>query len=144
MNHNCIEEFVHFKNDPDDPNSLSRNQIKLMDADPTGTLWIGTEGGGVNRFDPNTEQFTRYRAEKDDDGEEESKDDKTEENLKGEEEKYRPGQTANEDTKVKEDEHNRLSSNKILSILEDHAGTLWVGTGAGLNQWIQDKESFKN
>jgi streptogramin lyase len=23
-------------------------------------LWIGTKGGGLNRFDPQTETFTRY------------------------------------------------------------------------------------
>lgn len=27
-----------------------------------GTLWIGTDGGGVNRFSPDTEEFTHYPA----------------------------------------------------------------------------------
>jgi len=28
--------------------------------DRAGALWIGTQGGGLNRFDPSTETFTRY------------------------------------------------------------------------------------
>lgn len=28
--------------------------------DTDGSLWIGTDGGGINRFDPRTERFTHY------------------------------------------------------------------------------------
>jgi ligand-binding sensor domain-containing protein/signal transduction histidine kinase len=53
--------FVVFKNNPDDPGSLSSNFVLALLEDDQGYLWIGTYGGGVNRFDPSTGRFTRYR-----------------------------------------------------------------------------------
>jgi len=53
--------FRHYKHDKDDPNSLSNNMIRAMFFDDKGCLWIATQGGGVNRFDPRTEKFTHYR-----------------------------------------------------------------------------------
>ena len=31
-----------------------------MGEDKNGSLWIGTWGGGLNRYNPATETFTRY------------------------------------------------------------------------------------
>ena len=53
-------EFEIFKNDPDDPNSISSNNIWCLYVDRNGYLWVGTYAGGLNRFDPKTETFTRY------------------------------------------------------------------------------------
>lgn len=52
--------FVNYRNDPDNPNSLSNNWVRAVLEDRAGALWIATEGGGVNRFDPRTESFTRF------------------------------------------------------------------------------------
>lgn len=40
--------------------SLSNNYIKVITQGKDGELWIGTRGGGINRFDPTTERFIRY------------------------------------------------------------------------------------
>jgi ligand-binding sensor domain-containing protein/signal transduction histidine kinase len=53
--------FVVYKNKADDPESLSANLIEDLIEDDRGDLWIGTYTGGVNKFDPETERFTRYR-----------------------------------------------------------------------------------
>ncbi len=53
--------FVVYKNNPDDPNSLSANPIQRLIEDDHGDLWIGTWGGGLDKFDPTTERFTHYR-----------------------------------------------------------------------------------
>ena len=53
--------FVVYRNDPSDLNSLSGNNINAISEDTAGALWIGTSTGGVNKFDPVTETFTRYR-----------------------------------------------------------------------------------
>ena len=40
--------FTIYKNDPDDPYSLSNNYIKDIKEDSKGNLWIATSGGGLN------------------------------------------------------------------------------------------------
>ncbi|MBK6830916.1 MAG: response regulator [Flavobacteriales bacterium] len=59
--------WKHYANDPDDPTSLSFDLIFSILADPTEPdryLWIGTNGGGLNRFDKRTGTCTRL-TEKD-------------------------------------------------------------------------------
>ncbi len=55
--------FTHFKNDPNNPSSISYNSIISLFESYDGFLWIGTWGGGLNRFDPKTSTFTRYPAD---------------------------------------------------------------------------------
>ncbi len=43
-------------------NSLSGNAVSQFSEDPDGNLWIATENGGLNYFNPRTEEFTRYMA----------------------------------------------------------------------------------
>jgi signal transduction histidine kinase/ligand-binding sensor domain-containing protein len=51
--------FVVYKNNPNDPSSLSSNFLQDLIEDDNGYLWISTNTG-VNRFDPTTERCTRY------------------------------------------------------------------------------------
>ncbi len=53
--------FKIFRNDPDDRNSLSNNNLWSLLADRSGVLWVGTTGGGLDRFDPRSERFTHHR-----------------------------------------------------------------------------------
>ena len=50
-----------YQNDPKDPHSLSHNTVTAIKEDGTGKLWIGTQGGGLNRFDPASGRFVAYR-----------------------------------------------------------------------------------
>jgi len=59
-------QFVTFKNDPNDPNSLSNNIVVSIIEDNLGYLWVATAQNGVNRFNPNTGQFTRFISKNDD------------------------------------------------------------------------------
>ncbi len=63
--------FTRYQHNPDDPNSLGDNFVLTIypqngdnreGASPA--LWIGTNGGGLDRFDPENEIFTHY-GEKD-------------------------------------------------------------------------------
>ena len=54
--------FTYYRHIPGDPSSLSHNDVRVMIEDDQGTLWIGTDGGGLNAFDRDTEQFVQYRA----------------------------------------------------------------------------------
>jgi signal transduction histidine kinase/ligand-binding sensor domain-containing protein len=48
-----------FRHDPNNPSSISSNDINAIIKDSNGEFWIGTTNG-LNRFDPSTNLFTRY------------------------------------------------------------------------------------
>jgi len=50
-----------FRYDPAHPDSLSSNTVYAMIEDRQGRIWVGTTGGGLNKFNPDTETFTRYQ-----------------------------------------------------------------------------------
>jgi len=67
-------KFKHFRHDPADPGSLSYDFVRAIYPDRQGTLWIGTgfsfdgsdptgRWGGLNRYHPETESFTRFMHE---------------------------------------------------------------------------------
>jgi ligand-binding sensor domain-containing protein/signal transduction histidine kinase len=56
-------ELSHFKNNPLDPNSLSNNRARSLFVDDEGNVWIGTENGGINLYNRNTNNFSHYRIE---------------------------------------------------------------------------------
>jgi ligand-binding sensor domain-containing protein len=50
-----------FRHRDDDPASLSNDDVMTIYREPSGIVWVGTFGGGVNRLDPasgRTERFT--------------------------------------------------------------------------------------
>ncbi|QMU28328.1 histidine kinase [Adhaeribacter radiodurans] len=53
--------FKHFHHDSFNPSSLSHNYVTSIYQDHTGVLWIGTDGGGLNRMDPKTGAFTHLQ-----------------------------------------------------------------------------------
>lgn len=55
------KEFTVYTHDPDDPFTLSRNTVGAIHEDRSGFLWILTAEGGLDKFDPRREVFTRYR-----------------------------------------------------------------------------------
>ena len=52
--------FKVYKNDLEDPNSISGNEILALFEDSKGRFWIGTRGFGLNRFDYEKERFFNY------------------------------------------------------------------------------------
>jgi signal transduction histidine kinase/ligand-binding sensor domain-containing protein len=107
-------KFKHFQHDPENPNSLSYNRVRVLYVDKKGTLWVGTgfpwdtqsSNGGLNRFNPENETFTRYLHDPDD--------------------------------------STSLINNKVRSILEDSRGNFWIGTvGDGLHLMDRQKGTFK-
>lgn len=55
--------FKSYRNDPKDRFSLSHNVVRAICEDPFDPekfLWIGTAGGGLNRFDLDAEKFTHF------------------------------------------------------------------------------------
>ncbi|TMM56774.1 response regulator [Maribacter algarum] len=50
-----------FTYNPLQPNSIKKNIIKSLAVDKTGIVWVGTNGGGVSKFDPDRKQFAHIR-----------------------------------------------------------------------------------
>ena len=55
-------EFIHFRNKPSDPNSISDNFISCIAKAKGGALWVGTRGGGVNFYNPANHSFKKYQS----------------------------------------------------------------------------------
>ena len=60
----CIDPeqrtFVSYTSDPANPASLGSNNIRTIQTDQAGSVWLGTPEG-LARFDPTTGQFVHFR-----------------------------------------------------------------------------------
>lgn len=138
------ESIVAYKHDPNDPNSLGANSIWSLLVDSTGILWVGTEGGGLNRFVREENRFIRYLPDPTDSY---SIDDNRITNIYED----RAGdlwigtaigglnhweRAAGRFTHYQNDpdDPTTINSNGVMGIHEDRAGMLWVGTPVGLNR----------
>jgi PAS domain S-box-containing protein len=142
--------FKVYKHDPDDPSSISHNSILKIAEDENGDLWIGTWGGGLNHYDPISEQFTRYLHADNIPG---SISNNTVTSLKKDTsgnlwvgtlnglDRFDVESSTFEHFTNDPDESDSLSSNVISVIFEDSNRQLWIGTGAngiegsGLNRF---------
>lgn len=148
-------EFREYKHNPKDPASLPGNKVRLVYEDRLKTLWIGTEGGGLCRFNRENENFIRCRYKNDSDP--------------------NPGRDINDIMTIYEDKnhvfwigtfgggllrfdpkkgewirfvHNpenpgSLSHNMIRAFCKDRTGIMWIGTeGGGLNAFDPKTGTF--
>jgi streptogramin lyase len=53
--------FKVYRHDPQDSQSPNHNHITSIYKDAEGILWIGTYGGGLDRFDPETGLWRHYQ-----------------------------------------------------------------------------------
>jgi ligand-binding sensor domain-containing protein len=65
-------KFTIYRHDAENSASLSNSSIWSIFENADGNLWIGTYGGGLNKFNKKTETFTHYQQ-----GQEEQRDDIT-------------------------------------------------------------------
>ncbi len=135
-------EFRKFRNDPENPSSLSNNAVWILLRGKSGCLWIGTRNGDLNRYDPKKNKFEHWNICSSEDGEnyisclyEEDKD-----NIwigtynKG---LYRFNPTDKSITRWQHDDKdsNSISNDFINAIKPDSEGNLWIGTYSGLNKF---------
>ena len=57
-------QFVRFNHNPSNPRSLSHDHLRTIIEDGRGALWIGTDGGGLNKMDARTERFPKLQAQR--------------------------------------------------------------------------------
>lgn len=58
--------FQPFRHDPDDPGSLAESHVEALAHGPSGQIWIGTSGEGVDAFDPKDGTFQHHRPDPED------------------------------------------------------------------------------
>ncbi len=145
--------YTYIKNEMKNPQSLSNNSIMSMCEDTDGAIWIGTFGGGLNRYNPVDNTFTRHLhipqnptslssnrvrvvfvdsigklwVGTDGDGL----------NLM----KRRSGRFVC--FKHQQGVNNSLSDNIVTTVYEDSLGIIWIGTGnGGLNMYQAAQGTF--
>ena len=143
--------FVDFRHNPNDPNSISSDQIYALYEDNKGNLWVGTLEG-LNRFDPANDRLVVYKYDLGDPR-------SLSNNLVLAIHEDRSGflwiGTSNGLNRFNEKRNNfrryhwspndsiSLSHNSVSAIFEDKDGNLWVGTnGGGLNKFDPDRTSM--
>ncbi len=132
--------FSRYVHEPNNPSSLDRSRISCIFEDRSGVLWVGTYRGGLNRHDHRQDVFERHAI----DGAVHAVLLDTRSNLwlgtfgnglfRIEQENGQPAR------RVKHYLHDpakpaSLSSNEVLSLLEDRSGEIWIGTGKGLSRY---------
>lgn len=145
--------YLHYTHNPDDPGSLSSNEVDVVFEDRSGRLWVGTTRG-LDRFDRRRERFIHYR------------------HVAGEPDSLSHNwiKTLMEDAsgqlwigtrggglnRVKSIEKgtfvhykndpfnpNSLANDKVFDIYEDRGGSIWIGTyGGGISRIDWQKQTF--
>lgn len=53
------QQFISFNHDPDDPGSLSHDDVRVLHVDKHNNLWVGTSVGTVDLFEASSGTFRR-------------------------------------------------------------------------------------
>jgi signal transduction histidine kinase/ligand-binding sensor domain-containing protein len=142
-----------FKNDPDDPFSLTNNSITTIVETEGGNLWIGTRGGGLNYYSRETGNFASYRFNTNVPN---SLSSDYIESLAiandgtvwigtngGGLDRYDPG-TNTFQRYLNRSTGTSISSNIVHALAIDQDGAIWIGTSYGLDRYDPARDAFSN
>ena len=142
----------HFKvyhHDPQNSATLSEDNIGVILPDSRGYLWVGTWGGGLNRFDPRTEKIERKTLDL-------LADERIQSLFIDSRDQLWVGtfyaglHVMDADMNLvrsyykEEGNPNSLMSNRIYAMVEDQQGRLWIGTSHSLSLLDPDRGVFKH
>ena len=147
-------QFKTFRHNPQDPHSLANNWIWSLYKDAQGRLWIGSELGGLDRYDPATQQFIHHRFDHNNPHSLSNNDVRA---IVGDNQGIlwvgtHGGGLNRFDVDDGQFEHFRhdpsdptsIASDNIKTLHIDSAGTLWVGTDVGLTRFDRDSSQFSH
>jgi signal transduction histidine kinase/ligand-binding sensor domain-containing protein/CheY-like chemotaxis protein len=145
-------EFKLYKHVAGELDTLSNSFVQAMCEGEGGVLWLGTNGGGLNRLDLETGRVTRYQNDPDDP--QSLSADGVTAVLEDEQGVVwvgtaggglnRLGPNEGEFVHYQNDpaDPHSLADNTVYSLHQDRAGALWVGTGGGLDQLDRETGRF--
>jgi serine phosphatase RsbU (regulator of sigma subunit)/ligand-binding sensor domain-containing protein len=146
-------DFVVYRNNPFDSTAISNNQIQCTFEDSEGFIWIGTTGGGLNKFNRETEGFTHYRHNPQDPKSISSDfvffafEDKSKNiwvfTAAGGVDYFNKSTGEFEHFQNNPDNPVSFSHNNINWVYEDLSGEIWFGTQNGLNKFNREDKSFE-
>jgi len=138
-------QFTNFRNKKNDPFSISSDLVYTIYEDKKGTIWIGTFGGGLNKFDKKTNKFVAYRNIPDD--ESSIEDDRvlcimedTEGNLWVA--TYGGGLNMFDTKTEKFIRYYNENMNVVYAVMEDEFHNLWLSSDKGIFKFIRDTQRF--
>jgi signal transduction histidine kinase/ligand-binding sensor domain-containing protein/AraC-like DNA-binding protein len=141
-----------FRHSPEDPNSMGSNGAMSLFEDRSGTMWVGTNGGGINRYNPEQENFTRY-INQDDSSTMANWIMSIYEDSQGEFwagsfykglSKFDPNTGKFVTYKNIPGDITSISENRVWPVHEDKLGNIWVGTfHGGLNKFDREEKKFE-
>lgn len=144
--------FVYYKNEVNDANSLSYNHVFSLLKDKNEVIWVGTLGGGLNKFNSKTGKFKRYIYDPNNPKSISSdiifkvyKDSKKRiwiSTLGGGLNLFDPVKESFFHFSHSKGDTNSISSNMVSALYEDKAKNLWVGTFDGMNLFIEAEKKF--
>lgn len=145
------DDFDNYNNHINNSTTLNNEFINCIHADPEGTVWIGTERGGVNKFSVNQKKFEHFKHEP---AKQNSLSHNTVNSIFEDDNNIYIGTAGgglNIYDKNKQrytcyiaDPHNQgsISGNFITNIFRDSKNQLWIGTwGNGLNKLTHENKS---
>ena len=143
-------KFTAFRNDPRDKKSLSGLLARVIYEDKAGNLWIGTESGGLNRFNREKENFEHIKANDPIHGIGTSvktiAEDKVGRLWLGTNigiKMYDPKSGEVKSYPFKANSINSPSDTYVRVLQFDPHGRLWVGTNSGLDLFDPDSGKFR-
>jgi ligand-binding sensor domain-containing protein/DNA-binding CsgD family transcriptional regulator len=145
------QRFTCFRNQPENPASISHNFVAVIMEDRAGILWVGT-AGGLNIFHKENNTFTRFLHEPGNpaglshDFITAICEDRTGMLWVGTAQAglniFNRATRTFSHYRFQSNQTHSLNSDEIISIYEDSGGVMWVGTAEGLNKFDRQDESF--
>ena len=126
-------QFIHYRYDPSDAGSLRDSFVMSLYQDATGLVWIGTRAGGVSRWNPRSWELGGHRPEWLGDKLVTAFADAPNNkvwiaSLGGGLTWYDDDSGWSTNIDAITGRHNALGDARVMSLRQDHQGTLWIGT----------------
>jgi len=115
---------------PDDPHGLPVSYVRTIASDKLGRIWVGMDGGGLARFEAAENWFTRFGGSSVTELSPDAEGGMWAASTTGLMHVRASGKV--EDAWAHDGKVDPLPEAAVTAVLQDHAGTVWVGSATGL------------